>query len=635
MAKKQFKAESKRLLDLMINSIYTHKEIFLREIISNASDAIDKLCYKSLTDESVGMSREDFSIRIDADKDARTLTVRDNGVGMTKEELENNLGVIASSGTRLFRDSLSEDEAAADVDVIGQFGVGFYSAFMVADKVTVLTKAFGDEGAWKWESAGADGYTVSPCDKADVGTDVIMHLKPDADGEDYGSYLESWKLKELVKKYSDYVRWPIHMQVERREWDEKGGEDGKGAYNTIAEDQVVNTMVPIWQRPKSEVSDDDCKAYYKEHFHDASDPVGVIRVNAEGLTSYKAMLFIPAQAPYDYYTRDYQPGLQLYSAGVMIMDKCADLVPEHFRFVRGVVDSPDLSLNISRELLQHDRQLKVIAGNLEKKIQSELKRLMDEDRDHYLTFYNAFAPQLKYGVVGQYGMHKDQLKDLLMFYSVREDKLISLKEYADAMGAEQKKIYYACAETTKRAAALPQAETVKAAGCDMLCLTDSVDEFVMQMLGSYAEKEFCNVTNDDLGLESDEEKKDAEAKAEAAKELLDFVKESLGGAVEAVRLSHKLKSQPVFLTTDGEVTLEMEKYFQSLPGVPEAERIKAKRVLELNGSHPAFAALEKAYAEDKPKAARLAMVLLAQAQLIAGLPLDDPAAYTELVCGLF
>ncbi len=635
MAKKQFKAESKRLLDLMINSIYTHKEIFLREIISNASDAIDKLCYKSLTDESVGMSREDFSIRIDADKDARTLTVRDNGVGMTKEELENNLGVIASSGTRLFRDSLSEDEAAADVDVIGQFGVGFYSAFMVADKVTVLTKAFGDEGAWKWESAGADGYTVSPCDKADVGTDVIMHLKPDADGEDYGSYLESWKLKELVKKYSDYVRWPIHMQVERREWDEKGGEDGKGAYNTIVEDQVVNTMVPIWQRPKSEVSDDDCKAYYKEHFHDASDPVGVIRVNAEGLTSYKAMLFIPAQAPYDYYTRDYQPGLQLYSAGVMIMDKCADLVPEHFRFVRGVVDSPDLSLNISRELLQHDRQLKVIAGNLEKKIQSELKRLMDEDRDHYLTFYNAFAPQLKYGVVGQYGMHKDQLKDLLMFYSVREDKLISLKEYADAMGAEQKKIYYACAETTKRAAALPQAETVKAAGCDMLCLTDSVDEFVMQMLGSYAEKEFCNVTNDDLGLESDEEKKDAEAKAEAAKELLDFVKESLGGAVEAVRLSHKLKSQPVFLTTDGEVTLEMEKYFQSLPGVPEAERIKAKRVLELNGSHPAFAALEKAYAEDKPKAARLAMVLLAQAQLIAGLPLDDPAAYTELVCGLF
>ena len=635
MAKKQFKAESKRLLDLMINSIYTHKEIFLREIISNASDAIDKLCYRSLTDETVGMAREDFLIRVEADKDGRTLTVRDNGVGMTREELENNLGVIASSGTRLFRDSLSEDEAAADVDVIGQFGVGFYSAFMVSDKVTVLTRAFGEDQGWKWESAGADGYTVTACEKDAVGTDVIMHLKPDTDGEDYSSYLESWKLKELIKKYSDYVRWPIHMMVERREWDEKAGEDGKGAYNTITEDQVVNTMVPIWQRPKAEVSDDDCKAYYKEHFHDASDPVGVIRVSAEGLTSYKAMLFIPAQAPYDYYTRDYQPGLQLYSSGVMIMDKCADLVPEHFRFVRGVVDSPDLSLNISRELLQHDRQLKIIAGNLEKKILAELKRLMEEDRDKYLTFYNAFAPQLKYGVVGQYGMHKDQLKDLLLFYSVREDKLISLKEYADAMGAEQKKIYYACAETNKRAAALPQAETVKAAGFDMLCLTDSVDEFVMQMLGTYAEKEFCNVTNDDLGLESEDEKKQAEEKAESSKELLDFVKESLGGAVETVRISHKLKSQPVFLTTDGEVTLEMEKYFQSLPGVPEAERIKAKRVLELNGAHPAFAALEKAYAEDKPRAARLAMVLLAQAQLIAGLPLDDPAAYTELVCGLF
>ena len=635
MAKKQFKAESKRLLDLMINSIYTHKEIFLREIISNASDAIDKLCYKSLTDQTVGMNREDFLIRVEADKDARTLTVRDNGVGMTKEELENNLGVIASSGTRLFRDSLSEDEAAADVDVIGQFGVGFYSAFMVSDKVTVLTRAFGEDSGWKWESAGADGYTVTACDKQTVGTDVIMHIKPDADQEDYSSYLESWKLKELIKRYSDYVRWPIHMMVERREWDEKGGEDGKGAYNTIVEDQVVNTMVPIWQRPKGEVSDDDCKAYYKEHFHDANDPVGVIRVNAEGLTSYKAMLFIPAQAPYDYYTRDYQPGLQLYSSGVMIMDKCPDLVPEHFRFVRGVVDSPDLSLNISRELLQHDRQLKIIAGNLEKKIQGELTRLMAEDRDQYLTFYKAFAPQLKYGVVGDYGMHKDQLKDLLLFYSVEQDKLISLKEYADAMPEGQKKIYYACAETQKRAAALPQAETVKAAGFDMLCLTDSVDEFVMQMLHAYEEKEFCNVTSEDLGLETDEEKKDTDEKAEQSKELLDFVKESLGGAVESVRLSHKLKSQPVFLTTEGEVTLEMEKYFRDLPGVPEAERVKAKRVLELNGAHPAFAALEKAYKEDKPRAARLAMVLLAQAQLIAGLPLEDPAAYTELVCELF
>jgi molecular chaperone HtpG len=636
MAKKQFKAESKRLLDLMINSIYTHKEIFLREIISNASDAIDKLCYQSLTDETVSMNREDFAIHLDVNKDDRTLTVSDNGIGMTKEDLENNLGVIACSGTRKFRDTLADDQDnSGEVDVIGQFGVGFYSAFMVADHVTVNTRAFGSEEAWSWQSDGADGYTVMPCDKATVGTDVIMHIKADADQETYSDYLESWRLKELIKKYSDYIRWPIHMLVERREWDETAGEDGKGAYNTITEDQVVNTMVPIWQRPKSEVSDEDCKAYYKEHFHDSADPVSVIRVNAEGLTSYKAMLFIPSKAPYDYYTRDYQPGLQLYSAGVMIMDKCADLVPEHFRFVRGVVDSPDLSLNISRELLQHDRQLKVIATNLEKKIAAELKRLLEEDRDHYLTFYQSFATQLKYGIVGDYGMHKEQLKDLLLFHSVSQEKLITLKEYVDAMPEGQTKIYYACAETVKRAAALPQAEAVKAAGYDMLCLTDSVDEFVMQMLHDYSEKEFCNITSDDLGLETEEEKQDTEKKEEEARPVLDFVKESLPGLVETVRLSHKLKTQPVFLTTEGEVTLEMEKYFQNLPGVPEANNVKAKRVLELNGDHPAFAALEKAYAQDKPKAARLAMILYAQAELIAGIPLDDPAAYTELVCELF
>jgi len=635
MAKKQFKAESKRLLDLMINSIYTHREIFLREIISNASDAIDKLCYRSLTDESVGLAREDFLIRIDVDRDARTLTVSDNGIGMTKDELEANLGVIASSGTRKFRDAMSDAEAAEDVDVIGQFGVGFYSAFMVADQVTVITKAFGSDEAYRWQSSGADGYTITPCEKDAVGTDVIMRIKEDADQENYSDFLESWKLKELIKKYSDYIRWPIHMTVERREWDEHGGEDGKGAYNTVTEDQVVNTMVPIWQRPKSEVSDDDCKAYYKEHFRDSADPVGVIRVNAEGLTSYRAMLFIPAKAPYDYYTREYRPGLQLYSSGVMIMDKCADLLPEHFRFVRGIVDSPDLSLNISRELLQHDRQLKIIAGNLEKKIQAELTRLKDEDRDSYLTFYEAFAPQLKYGIVGDFGVHKDQLKDLILFHSVKENRLITLAEYVNAMPEGQEKIYYACAETAKRAAALPQAETVKAAGYDMLCLTDDVDEFVMQLLGQYNEKPFCNVTSGDLGLESEEEKADTEKKEEEAKELPDFVKESLPGLVESVRLSHKLKTQPVFLTTEGEVTLEMEKYFQNLPGVPEADRIKAKRVLELNGEHPAFAALEKAFREDKPRAKRLAMVLMAQAELIAGLPLDDPAAYTELVCSLF
>ncbi len=634
MAKKQFKAESKRLLDLMINSIYTHKEIFLREIISNASDAIDKLCYRSLTDDSVGMAREDFRIRIDVNKNERTLTVSDNGIGMTKEDLENNLGVIARSGTRLFRDEIANDETA-DVDVIGQFGVGFYSAFMVSDKVTVVTRACGGEEAYRWESSGADGYTVTPCEKDTVGTDIIMHIKADTEQEDYSPYLESWCIKELIKKYSDYVRWPIYMMVERREWAETAGEDGKGGYVSSFEDQVVNTMVPIWQRPKSEVSDDNCKAYYKEHFHDTADPVGVIRVNAEGLTSYKAMLFIPGKAPYDYYTRDYQPGLQLYSSGVMIMEKCADLLPEHFRFVRGVVDSPDLSLNISRELLQHDRQLKVIAGNLEKKIAAELKRILEKDREGYLRFYEAFAPQLKYGIVGTYGANRDPLQDLLLFYSANQEKLITLKEYLEAMPEGQEKIYFACSETARRAASLPQAEAVKAAGYDMLCLTDSVDDFLMQVLGQYGEKSFCNVTSDDLGLESEAEKEETEKKAEECKELLAFVKESLPGLVESVRLSHKLKSHPVFLTTEGEITLEMEKYFKNLPGVPETENIKAKRVLELNADHDAFKALQKAYAEDKPRAARLAMVLMAQAELIAGLPLDNPAAYTELVCSLF
>ena len=634
MAKKQFKAESKRLLDLMINSIYTHREIFLRELISNASDAIDKLCYRSLTDESVGLSREDFRIRIDVDKQQRLLTISDNGIGMTAEELEQNLGVIAKSGTRRFREDLDKAEDV-DVDVIGQFGVGFYSAFMAADKVTVITKAFGSEQAFCWESAGADGYTVSPCDKDSVGSEVILHIKPDSEEESFSEYLDTWRLKELVKKYSDYIRWPIRMTVEKREWDETAGEDGKGGFVTSTEDQVINSMVPIWQRPRGEASDDDCKAWYRDTWHDTEEPVGVIRVNAEGLTSYRALLFVPGRAPYDYYTRDFKPGLQLYSSGVMIMENCADLLPEHFRFVRGVVDSPDLSLNISRELLQHDRQLKLIAQNLEKKIKAELKRLLEKERENYEKFYRAFAPQLKYGIVSNYGMNRDLLQDLLLYHSVREEKLITLEEYAGAMPESQTKVYFACADTVKRAGSLPQAEQVKAAGFDMLCLTDDVDEFVIGVLGKFGEKDFCNVSSDDLGLETEEEKQDTEKKAEEAKELLDFVKESLGGTVTAVKLSHKLKSQPVFLGTEGEITLEMEKYFNNLPGVPEADRVKAKRVLELNASHPAFAALEKAHKEDPARAKRLAMILLAQAQLIAGLDLEDPAAYTELVCGLF
>ena len=637
MAKKQFKAESKRLLDLMINSIYTHKEIFLREIISNASDAIDKLCYLSLTDEGVGMSRSDFRIRVKADKDARTITVSDNGIGMTKEEMESNLGVIARSGSFQFKNDMGTAEDKADIDIIGQFGVGFYSAFMVAEKVTVISRKYGEETACRWESSGTDGYTVTDCARDGVGTDVIMTLKPDTDDERYSEYLQSWKLQELVKKYSDYVRWPIVMDVERYEEQETGEVDEEGKpkkeYVSVTEEKTVNTMVPIWQRSKSDVSDDDCKAFYKEKFHDAEEPLAVIRVNAEGTVSYKAMLFIPGRAPYDYYPRDYQPGLQLYSSGVMIMDKCADLLPDCFRFVRGVVDSPDLSLNISREILQHDRQLKIIANNLEKKIKAELSKLM-EDAEAYAKFWKAFGLQIKYGVVSDYGMKKDFLQDLLVFPHSFGDGLMSLGQYVEKMPESQKSIYYAAADSVSRAAALPQTEQVRDAGFGLLYMTDDVDEFVVQILGSYKEKKFCNVSADDLGLETDLQKADTEKKAEENKDLLAFVKETLDGEVTDVRLSHKLKSHPVCLTTEGEITLEVEKYFRSLPGA-NTENLKAQKVLELNGDHPAFAALQKAFTEDKDRAAKLSRILLAQAKLIADIPLDDPSAYAELVCGLF
>ena len=636
MAKKQFKAESKRLLDLMINSIYTHKEIFLREIISNASDAIDKLCYLSLTDDGVGMNRGDFRIRIKADPDERTITVSDNGIGMTKDEMESNLGVIARSGSFQFKNDMTEADKA-DIDIIGQFGVGFYSAFMVAEKVTVVSRKYGEETACRWESSGTDGYTVTDCEREGVGTDVIMRLKPDTDDEHYSEYLQSWKLQELVKKYSDYVRWPIVMDVERYEEQETGelDEDGKPKKDFVAvtEEKTVNTMVPIWQRGKADVSDDDCKAFYKEKFHDSEEPLAVVRVNAEGTVSYQAMLFIPGRAPYDYYTRDYQPGLQLYSSGVMIMDKCADLLPDCFRFVRGVVDSPDLSLNISREILQHDRQLKVIANNLEKKIKAELLKLM-EDKESYAKFWKAFGMQIKYGVVSDYGMKKEFLQDLLVFPNSFGDELMSLAQYKEQMPESQKAIYYAAADSISRAAALPQTEQVRDAGFGLLYMTDDVDEFVVQVLGSYQEKRFCNVSADDLGLETDLQKADTERKAEENKDLLAFVKETLGDEVADVKLSHKLKTHPVCLTTEGEITLEVEKYFRSLPGA-NTENIKAQKVLELNGDHAAFAALQKAFEEDRDKAAKLSKILLAQAKLIADIPLEDPSAYAELVCGLF
>ncbi len=637
MAKKQFKAESKKLLDMMINSIYTHKEIFLREIISNASDAIDKLCYRSLTDENVGMERSDFKIRITTDKDAREITVSDNGIGMTKEELESNLGVIARSGSLNFKDGLGEEEQEnAAIDIIGQFGVGFYSSFMVADKVTVISRAYGSDAAYKWESTGADGYTITDAEKESVGTDVIMHLKEDADGEKYSTYLETWKIMMLVRKYSDYVRWPIVMDVEKNDWVDSGEKDENGEPKmemvSTVEEQTINSMVPIWQRSRQEATDEECIAFYKEKYHDTEDPLAVIRVNAEGLISYRALLFIPAKAPANLYTRESEPGLELYSSGVMIMDKCTDLLPDCYAFARGVVDSPDLSLNISREMLQHDRQLKLIASNLGKKVKAELQKLMKNDREKYEMFYRSFGMMLRAGVVSEYGDKVDEIKDLLL-YNVSETKLVSLKEYVDAMPAEQEKIYYACGENIRRLLSLPQAERLHNRGYDILCMTSQLDEYFVDTMRSYAEKPFCNIATEDLGLESEEEKKETEQKEAEAKELLDFVKETLGDAVNSVKLSHKLVSGAVCLSTEGGVTLEMERYFRGMPGAPE--NLRAIRVLEFNGDHPVFQTMQAAFeAGDKDKAATIAKILHAQALLIAGEPLDNPAAYSDLVCGL-
>lgn len=639
MAKKQFKAESKRLLDLMINSIYTHKEIFLREIISNASDALDKLCYLSLTDENVGMSRSDFRIDVRADKDARTITVSDNGIGMTEEEMEKNLGVIANSGSFKFKKDLTQDEKdEKEIDIIGQFGVGFYSAFMVSDKVRVVSRAYGSDTAYCWESSGADGYTVTEAQKEKVGTDITMYLKEDTEDENYSEFLETYRLRSLIKKYSDYIRYPICMDIEKTrtvetdEVDDKGNKKTKT--ETYIENETVNSMVPIWQRNKSEVSDEECKKFYKEHFFDMDDPVRVIRVNAEGAVTYKAMLFIPSKAPYGYFTKEFEKGLQLYTSGVMIMDKCSDLIPEHFRFVKGVVDSQNLSLNISREILQHDRQLKIIAANLEKKIKSELKKMMTDDPEGYEKFYQAFGLQLKYGIVNDYGMHKDLLSDLIMFYSSTEKKLVSLKDYVSRMPEEQKYIYFASGETVSKIDALPQTELIKDKGFEILYMTDSVDEFVVQILGNYEEKQFKSVNDKELGIETDEDKKETEKQSEDNKELLDFVKETLADKVAAVRISGKLKSHPVCLTTDGAVTLEMEKYFKSVPGAEAIGAVKAEKVLELNPSHPAFAALKAAWSSDKDKAAKYAEILYTQALLIAGVEIDDPAGYADLVCSL-
>ena len=638
MAKKQFKAESKRLLDLMINSIYTHKEIFLRELVSNASDALDKLAYRALTDDKVGVDRSELKITLTPDQIARTLTISDNGIGMTREELESNLGTIARSGSLQFKQDMAaaEGDKPSDVDIIGQFGVGFYSAFMVADKVTVTSRAYGADEAWQWESTGADGYTLTQCGKDTVGTDIVLHIKANTDDDKYDEYLEQYRLAELIKKYSDYVHYPIVMLMHKsrqKPRPEDAGDDYKPEWEDYDEWETLNSMVPLWQRPKSEVKAEEYNQFYKEKYGDWEDPLSVIHVSAEGAVEYKAMLYIPSHAPFDFHSRDYQKGLQLYSSGVLIMDKCADLLPDHFRFVKGVVDSQDFSLNISREMLQHTRQLKVIAGNLEKKIKAELLRLQKDEREKYETFWKAFGTQIKVGVVSDYGAHKELLKDLLLFFSSKEGKLTSLAEYKARMPEEQKYIYYACGEDAAQLDKLPQAERIRDKGYEILYLTDEPDQFVVDALGAVDDVPFKSVDDDDALPETDEEKAALEKKAEESKPVLDFLKETLGDQIKEARVSKILRSGAVCLTADGPITLEMEKYFQRVD--PEnAKNMKAQRVLELNPDSPAFAALQQAVETDRDKAAKYAKLLYAQAQLIAGIPLEDPAGYTELVCSL-
>ena len=640
MAKKQFKAESKRLLDLMINSIYTNKEIFLREIISNASDAIDKLCYLSLTDDKVGLEREDYRIRITVDKDERTITVSDNGIGMTQDEAEKNLGVIAKSGSYKFKSEMDSDEAEKDdISIIGQFGVGFYSAFMVSDKVTVITRKYGEEKGVRWESTGADGYTVAECDKYNAGTDVIMHIKEDTDEEIYGSYLEIWKLKMLVKKYSDYVRWPIVMDITHQEQQPTGEEDKDGNPKmqtvNVTAPETVNSMVPIWQRSKAEVTDEQCVEWYKETMRDQTDPAVTLRVNAEGTVSYKAMLFVPGKDIDNGMSGATKRSLKLYCNGVLIMENCDKLLHEYFEFVRGVVDSPDLSLNISREVLQHNRQLKVIGQNLEKKLKGELEKMMKDDRPKYETFWKNFGIHIKCGVCDEYGRYTEFLKDLLIFYTSEESQM-TLKEYSDNMPESQKAIYYASADTVKHAMSMPQCEEVRSRGYDILYLDHPIDETVLMQLKMFEGKPFVNVLTEDLGFQTDEEKKAAEEKTTENKELLDFIRESVGDEkLKQVTLSSKLVSSSCCLTSSGPFTLEMEKYFRNGPS-EEMRSMRADRVLELNANHRAFAAIRDAYdAGDKDRAADMSKILYAQAELIAGLEVEDATAYAELVCKFF
>ncbi len=627
MEKKDFKAESKRLMELMINSIYTHKEIFLREIISNASDALDKLHFISLTDEKAQQLPELY-ISITADKESRTLTVSDNGIGMNKEELEDNLGTIAKSGSLQFKNELSEDEKT---DIIGQFGVGFYSAFMVADEVTVISRKYDSDKAYVWKSEGADGYTIDETQKDSCGTDIIMHLRADSEDEDYCQYLESYKIQSLVKKYSDYISYPIKMEVESSVNTANEGEEPK--YEQVKEIKTLNSMVPIWRRSKNEVTQEEYNNFYKDKFMDMSDPLLTISVSAEGAVSYKALMFVPSELPYGYYTKESEKGLQLYSNGVMIMDKCEQLLPDYFRFVKGVVDSQDLSLNISRELLQHDRQLKIIAKNIEKKIKTELSKLLKNSPEKYEKFWKAFGLQIKYGIASSYGMNKDVLQDLLVFRSSGVDGYTTLADYVSRMPEAQKYIYYACGDTDERIKALPQTELCKEKGYEFLYFTDEIDEFVAKTLINYEGKTILSIASDMAELQSDEEKAKTEKQAEENKELLDFVTDTLGGKIKKAVISKNLKSHPVCLSAEGAVSIEMEKYFVQIPG--SEPKPKADKVLELNAEHGAFEALKNAFASDKPKAERLAKILYSQAALIAGLQIDNPVEYCDLVCELF
>ena len=626
MAMKQFKAESKRLLDLMIHSIYTHQEIFLRELISNASDAIDKLYYKSLQDGDTGLNRDDFCITIDIDKENRNLIITDNGCGMTKEELENNLGVIAKSGSFNFKQTQEKQD---EIDIIGQFGVGFYSAFMVSDCVTVHTRAYGSDEAYEWKSKGVEGYSITPCEKESHGTQIILHIKPNTDEENYDEYLDSFRIQCIVKKYLDYIRYPIQMDVEKPRLKEGSGE--KPEFETVVEKTTLNSMVPIWRKRKSEVTDEEYESFYQEKFYDFEKPLRIIHSNTEGVCTYSALLFIPSKAPSDYYTRQYETGLQLYASGVMIMERCEDLLPEYFGFVRGLVDSQDLSLNISREMLQHDRQLQLIESRLEKKIKSELESMMNNDRETYETFFQNFGLQLKFGAYADYGAHKEVLQDLLMFYSSSEKKLVSLKEYVSRMKEEQESIYYACGDNLARIETMPQIELLKEKGLEVLYLTDDVDEFVLKTIANYENKSFKNISSDDLNLESEEEKKSNEAQIEQNKDLLDFMKESLSDKVAKVVLSQRLKSHPVCLSTEGEITLEMEKVLNAMPS---GGNVKAIRVLEINANHPIFQTLQTLFEHDKDKLKSYTNLLYGQALLMEGMPIEDPVTFSNQICDL-